>query len=257
MMKYTQVRVNRLPVEVRQDVTRALMGPFAGKPIASIQGTERGRGVTHLVRGKTQCIRRNNPHPYDPKTPSQLIQRAQWGQAKQHWKTLSAAQRGAWQAYAERYIRQVGMLPGAANVGYNLFMRAQGIRTKRGLGPGADAPAAPPPQEATVVRSVAAESATQFRFAVDHQVNEITDMHVLAEITPATPRLRKPRETDLRYICGPTPASFVPLQSSGTTYTVDNAQFAVEPGQRYGLRVRIVSVDDLPSTGKLWDFVKE
>src|SRR5688572_30249887 len=88
MASYTRVQVNHLPTEVRLAVERALLGPLAPFPVDAVRGTESGRGVTHLVRGDTQVIRRRNPNPRDPHSETQLLQRAQWTLAKRHWATL-------------------------------------------------------------------------------------------------------------------------------------------------------------------------
>ena len=83
-------------------------------------------------------------------------------------------------------------------------------------------------------------------------------MRLLIEMTPPTPTpLRKPRTPDLRYFRGPFPESFLPLLPSGAEYVTLGAQFPVAPDQRYGLRLRIVSAEEITSHGAMRGLVKE
>jgi hypothetical protein len=211
-----------------------------------------------MIRGKTICIRRASPRPKDPKSPAQVMQRMQWKQAKQFWAMeVSHEARAAWQAYAERHAKELGMFPGDPNGGYSLFVKAQCMRMKRGLDLSQDAPAQSPPPPVTSLAQLPAEAVTTFRLIANHAIQEVDGMNLLVEITPATPKLtRKPRKTDLRYICGPFPPSFLPLMPSGSEYVVPAAQFAISPGDRYGMRVRIVTADDIASSETTGDFIR-
>lgn len=132
------------------------------------------------------------------------------------------------------------------------------MRMRRGLVAELNAPTGRPPSAAVRVRQLPSDNAATFRFAVDHAESDISGAHLLVEITPPTPRLtRKPRETELRCIRVAPEPSFVPLKSSGAEYEISGARFAVAAGERYGMRVRIVSAECLVSTGSMLEFVRE
>jgi hypothetical protein len=258
MLNYRNIPLHRLPRDLQLTVIKALAGPEGLYPVTYIRRIDRARGIIHSVRNGTQCIRRAHPNPKDPKTPEQLLHRAYWAQAKRLWEEVSDEEMVRWGAYATAHRAALGMgtcyLPG-----YNLFVRTQTMRLRRGLASQLTAPRFPPPSTAHSVRPLPSEGPESFRFQVDHSVPDIAGMHLLAEITPATPRLtRKPRETDLRCICDAAEASFAPLQPTGFGYEFLAARFPIALGQRYGLRVRLISPDSIASCADtIWDFIKE
>lgn len=58
-----------LPKHVQRQIHAAIFGASWGAPITSWSGTLHEHGLTYIKRGDTQCVRRANPRPKDPKTP--------------------------------------------------------------------------------------------------------------------------------------------------------------------------------------------
>jgi hypothetical protein len=247
MLKVTNIRVKNLPEQLQRDVMHALLGSLTHSPIASASGTHSLREIVISKRGKTHSVKRHRI-PYDPKTAEQMIQRTELPAASHHWQHITPTQRAAWTDYAERYRAALGLSEVDSNPGGNLFNKIQpfNLRIQGAFTP--DAPTQPPPQRAHDILQAPADSPTTFSFIINHAIADTSGMHVVFEITPATKNENcKPLEKEYRYIRGLNGASFLPLQASGAVYTISNARFEVKEGRRYGVRIRILSAENIPS----------
>ena len=182
--------------------------------------------------------------PGNPNTPDQAASRESMRAAGAAWKALSEAQRERYHAFAHEYAERIGVEHYKQLCGWDVFFPSFRNRTLLGLPPVAAPLDCAPPRAPLSVEEAPADSASTFAFRVTHRL-PVGGHMLLVRITPAMPRESwRPRAHNARMIRGYGPRSLVPLPETGGVVVFDKARFAIEPGQRYGVEMRIVRVDD-------------
>jgi hypothetical protein len=250
--------VENLPPKIQKAVLEGLVGSLAGLPVRTASGTHRNRELVLSTRGKTISVRRHKL-PRDPNTAQQKLQRSEMRAAVKLWSQLTMQQRKDWKNYAELYRDALRISEEDLNFDCNLFRGIQQFCRRIGGEFIPDSPLHPPPRRASAILQAVSDSPTTFCFRIQHSIADTTGMHVLFEITPATknPLTCKPLEKHFVYICGLNEASFQPLQESGAVYRIRHARFAVKPGERFGVRIRILSAEHVPSGYTANDLTRE
>lgn len=223
-------------------------------PVASISGRIADGDVVLVKRGD-KCYARKYSPPRNPQTKDQVAVRRFLAKATRSWGCLTQAQRLGWEDYAQKCF--INTITGSVN-GYNTFSKVQYYRQAYGLDLLFDPPGFPPPPAPVAVIQKSASAPDEFRFVVEHRVVERKGMLVAFEITPAMPSPgRKPRSIEFRMVRHVGPESFFPLLNPSGTYVIRGARFAVESGQRYGVRLRFITADGVPGAIHAGDFIKE
>lgn len=254
-----------------------------GHPIAALHGHIAGSPITYIVRNGQTFVQAYTK-PRKRNTPDQRTARAFQVAAARHWGTLALGQLRDWQDYAEdlNELRRGGAHDAgrpARLSGNQVFVQVQFLRQCMGLGLCADAPTILPPPAALAVCSGTRKSSgnpesttnqnsgescyersqnpREFVFQVTHDVPRPEGYFLRFDITDAMPSVgRTPREKELRMICHTGPDSFLPLQTSGAVYTIANARFAIAAGQRYGVRVTIVTSEGVAGAALIADLIR-
>ncbi len=182
--------------------------------------------------------------PADQRTPSQLAARGSMKEAGLAWRDLPEETRAQWNDYARRFGNVISAQLYNDVTGWGVFLPAWRNRALLVETP----PVAPldhaPPTPVVAVEEVFTGVETTCSFRVTHGVGP--EGHVLlVRMTPETAtRARQPYARTARMIRGHGPESMVPLPASGGVVTFTNACFAIRPGRRYGIAMRIVRVED-------------
>lgn len=222
-------------------------------PIAAISGRVGESGVVIVKRGN-KCYARRYAAPKNPQSRDQVTVRQFLATATRAWGTLSPRQRDGWAAYASSYSK---MVAGESLSAYNMFSKIQYYRQALGLNLLLEPPKLPPPPAPTAIHLRPAALPNEFRFQLDHALVERRHYVVGFEITPAMPSPgRKPRSIEFRMIRHVGPESFFALLAPSGVYVISQARFAVDHGQRFGVRARIVSTEGVPGPALECDFLK-
>lgn len=226
-------------------------------PIETFRGTYRSEGYVYYAVGK-ETYRRQLVTPDDPKTALQLSKRELFGEAKKHWCELSEAQRKAWQEYALRCFWPGCKWKSPALCGMNGYGRVQVYRQALGLELGKEPPASAPPPAVSAIYQEPAPTPDSFSFRIEHKYSDFDGGYVLVELTRAMPSIRrKPRERDYAWACEESSRCLLPLEASGALYTLAGARFAVGEGERYGVRLTLISPEHVPGEERTADFIKQ
>jgi hypothetical protein len=222
-------------------------------PITAVSGRVGDSDIVIVKRGN-KCYARRYAPPRNPQSKDQVTVRRFLSNATKAWGTLSQAQREKWEAYAQRFSAMVSDEEISA---YNMFSKVQYYRQALGLALSFDPPSLPPPPSPNAILLRPAASPDEFRFQIVHQIVERKLYVVGFEITPAMPSPgRKPRSIEFRMIRHVGPESFFSLFPPSGVYIIRGARFAVDTGQRFGVRARIVSVEGVPGKPIEADFFK-
>jgi hypothetical protein len=201
--------------------------------------------VFYSARGKP--LVRAFKQPANPSTADQTAVRAFLIAAARQWALLTEPQRVQWNLYAETYFGGDGEAAGDALNGPQVYNKVAFFRQALGLALPAAAPAAGPPSPVSRIIMSVVSSETEFTFGVEHAIAPVTGMKLMTRITPAVPPGRTPRKTQLRFIKGVGPDSFVDLPASGSDATYTGAQFAIPNGTQFRIELTILSPDAVPS----------
>jgi hypothetical protein len=226
--------------------------------LIELSGSYKTTDLVYMRLGD-QTVARAKVTPANPRSSDQLKVRSYLTLAMRNWDTLTAAQRSAWQVYAERYIIPGNPDAQLKGIGLNTYARANAIRQALGLAMISDAPLDGPPVYPTGIRQLAAQNPDSLGFELDHGITSVAGYQVLVRATPAMPTVaRVPRANEYRYVCGMGPASFHALAASSGAYTFSPTRFIVDPDLRYGVEVRIIrTADGMASTPIYGDFIKQ
>jgi hypothetical protein len=207
-----------------------------------INGSVKGSQLV-LVTKNGQTYARSRTTPRNPKSQQQVGTRDVFGSAAKAWQLLSAAQRAAWDKYAEKWFGATEDKAGLS--GMAVYRKACAGRGLLGLPVPADAPLAGPPGPLASVTAESVAVPDEFRFRLVHGLAPHADYAVQVRITPGTGSpARKPRPCDLRAIRGVGAASSATLVASGDSVVFQGARFSVANGERYGYEIHVVRTAD-------------
>lgn len=226
-------------------------------PIRGISGKFHKKTYTFVVRNGLTYIRLE-PKKLDPKTPAQLAVRSLWGEVKKDWsRVVTARQRNAWDAWARNVLVPRGLASPHGPTGYNAYVKMEQMRRVLAIAPGGDAPKGAPPANIFAVVQKAPAIEGSLAFTVEHGESDAAGKFLLIETTRAmpTPR-RKPREWELHWAAGISASSFVPLQPSGARYDFSAGHDVIAAGERFGVRLRIISAEGVPGQAIRTDWIK-
>jgi len=257
MFTIQNVRVGSLPIRLRREAMLALTDGISGDPVAGLRGTHRALGVTYLHRGGKTWMR---PYiiPNDPRTPAQATCRDSWNEANKYWCRLSDADRADWNSYGRSNPKPDSAKGPPRNPGQAAFIRVHVVRLPLGMGFRHPAPRNALPPRPGVIIQMPVDNPRAFSFRLEHSVAEVAGMRIQIELTPPTlAPTRAPYEPNFRWLQPGSPGSFTDLCASGHVYTVENACCEVAPGQRYGIRVRLVTPEGATGPASTGDFIRE
>lgn len=177
-------------------------------------------------------------------TTEQLAVRAAWRAGVAAWGALTPEQKAAWKAQAMQANALQGRMPTGRLTGYRMFQSSAKYRQILGLPILNDPKGVIPPAAVTSLEPLPDPNPRTFRFRVHHDVENPEVCRLIVSISPPTssPK-RKPDRRNGRHIKGYGVASTVELPPSGDVLEFTDARFAVLPGQRFGVWVRIVHPD--------------
>ncbi len=192
--------------------------------------------------GKTVSMARTVPA--NPQTTDQTAGRNSMKAAAQAWRELPEPDRAAWNAYARRFASHVSEQRYKDLSGWEFFLPAWRNRGLLGSAPAVLPSDSPPPPPVLAVEEDFSGDLETYAFRITH--GAVPDGHVLlVRMTPqAVTKARKPYPAQARMIRGHCGDSALPLPASGETVTFTGARFIIEQGQRFGLALRIVRVED-------------
>ncbi len=189
----------------------------------------------------------------------QLRTQESMGLAGLAWSLMTPEVRKAWDAYAERYeshyARQsANRLQGRwfySGAAIRRLMLASDPPTEKPL------PAPPPPAPGKLDLLPADGLDNTLRIRLRHR-GATAGVLLVARISRPMARLsNKPNRRESPLICGFHPASAVPMPTSGEVATFENARFAIEPGERFGLWLYAMRVSDgVASRESYYDLVR-
>lgn len=176
----------------------------------------------------------------NPDTPQQQITRRRFGDGAARWSSLAPEQKEKWSAFARRWPRLFERPSGEPLTGNRAFYASAYWRRLLGLDVLTDPPLAlPPPPQLRLELLPSAEDDT-LRIRVEHQLKS-GGLSLVVSMTPPTARpSRKPLRRDARYVKGVDVSSTAPLPEPGGVVTFTGCRFAVRPGERFGVWVRII-----------------
>lgn len=193
----------------------------------------------------------------NPNTPDQQAARGAWSRASAAWGSLSPEEKARWNAYAtvhERFFDRRNVEP---LTGYRVFQAAASNRQILGMAMPGAAPVLPPPAVPDRVEILPAADTSTLRLRVHHGLRA-EGFRLVVAMSPATPRQsRKPDRRNGRHVRGWGEASTAPLPASGGEVVFTGCRYAVEPGQRFGVWLRVVRESDgLSSAEMALDFIR-
>ncbi|PKO19979.1 hypothetical protein CVU37_00450 [candidate division BRC1 bacterium HGW-BRC1-1] len=213
-------------------------------PIKGLDGSYKSSDLVFYYRNG-QTFARARVTPRNPDTIDQQKIRAYITAATRNWDELTAAQRSAWQDYAEAYFTVNSAGRAVTPQGLPIYVKANITRQILGLALTTSAPTQPPPTPISDLASEPADELDRFDIIPTHSITTITGLALLVRITPAMLTVaRTPRENELRYIKGVSPASAPALTASGSVISITNAQYAIDAGKRYAIQARVVRTAD-------------
>ncbi len=233
---------------------RGFSGRFSNT-IVMVHRRGKVRVGANAAPGYERFIMRRYVIPRDPKSAAQLRKRANMRLATAAWSAISEKQRVEWKSWTDRYRRSpdAEKVPSAQNV----FVGAAMTVSMMGVALPTSAPSGAPPPVVVSITQAGAPGDDCFAFRVRHGLKSVSGLRLLFELTDAMPTLkRKPQEPQLCLFSADDASSFVPLKADGELYVLENARFAVAPGQRYGVRVTIVTGHGIRGPGRCADFIK-
>jgi hypothetical protein len=194
-------------------------------------GTQLNSDLVFYKRGDQQYARAR-VKPANPNTADQQATRAQISAVTKRWATVSAADRQAWNEWAELNIDNKGTNPsGNLAKGLNAYLKANMMRGLMGLAyvdtaPVNTIPAPPTLLNETLGIDATAHTTTAGYINHTYVAGELADYSVLVKVSDVTSSpARKPQATQVRMIEGALAGSFQPLAASGTPYTFAACRF--------------------------------
>src|SRR5688572_28504888 len=107
------------------------------------------------------------------------------------------------------------------------------------------APAAPPPPAVSHILQPGPRPADVLALTLVHPIEDVSAYVVLVRATAATASVaRKPKLSAHRLVRGVGPQSAAALPVSGGVVEFTSTRYSIESGQRYGVQVRVVRVED-------------
>lgn len=181
-------------------------------------------------------------------TAEQEIARSIFTTTTKAWKTITNAQRNAWNNYANTYYPTDKDGIGAGPSGQAVFNKANWYRLASGQALVSAAPTTAPPASATALTNSIAADETTIVISVTHPITPVTNYKLFVEITPplASPA-RNPIPGDYRAARGLVAASFPALAASAANYTLSPVRYILNEGDRFGCQVTIVDPSGIPS----------
>lgn len=175
-----------------------------------------------------------------------------------NWRTLTQAQRTAWESYADAHFSKNRNGEEVEASGMSTYVRANFMRQLLGLALTSDAPSLAPPLPLLRLEQLPAQNPDTVGLAVHHRIENLADLLVLVRMTPAGSFPGDgPNVTDYRLVRGVTPDSAQPLPATGGQLLFTPARFIVNDGERYGVEARVVrATDGLASPAVFGDFLK-
>jgi hypothetical protein len=219
-----------------------------------------GAGTTSVRKCRDTCQLYTQVRAANPNTSEQQAIRDAGKLIAATWRALTPEHHEQWKAAARKltpeFGRSLGQLTGymlfchcarnCLNVGAPLPESLPGLLCLRGPGEVVLLPAGDP---------------SAFHFTIKHDIDAAAcaSYRVLTQMTPPTARsCRAPEARNGRLICGFGPASAPPLPRSGQTLEFTGARYAVAPGQRFGVWMRMVHLPDgLSSEDVFLDLVRD
>jgi hypothetical protein len=227
-------------------------------PIRSLQGKAKSSDYAFSNYGGRTICRSSGTTCRRPATTEQALVHQFLAAATACWDELSQAQRDAWERYATLHFarrkRGVKVVPS----GIATYVRANHSRQLLGLPLLENAPLGVPPTEVRQLTQVGGTPDNTMSIVLQHFLPDPAGHLVLVRATPPMPtRARRPQKGMLRYVRSFGPDSSAPLPASGGAVTFSPVRHEVQAGQRYGVEVRIVRIEDgLMSMPVYGDFVK-
>ena len=227
----------------------------SGFPLVELRGTTSNSQLTYTtINGAISA--RAKVDPKNPRSPEQQLIRSYISTIGKNWKTLTNAQRTAWDRYANTFMSS--SLKKHVSPGQNAYMITNSNRLILGLTLTVNAPVEPPPAALKALGQLAAQDPDALGLEVFHDIPVPAGHVLLVRMTPATASAaRDPQVTDYRFVKGATVASTLPLPASGGSVVFRPTRYEIEDGARYGVEVRVVRVaDGVPSLSSFGDFIK-
>ncbi len=191
-----------------------------------------------------QNIGMSRARPANPCTDDQTAARDSMRTAGEAWRALTVEQKDMWAAWARRFGDPPGKQLYRDYHGWDVFLPAWRNRSLLGLVPVIEPIMDPAPPPVSVVEEVPTGGDTSFSFRIRHNAPSEGNL-LIVRITPATATAaRRPYARCARMVCGHGPQSAVPLPPDGDVVTFTGTRFTIPPGQRFGVALRIIRVDD-------------
>ncbi len=181
----------------------------------------------------------------NPDTSEQQLSRGAFRQSSAAWRALSAEEKLAWDRYARANVGWfVGRQTAEPLTGLRVFHAAAGNLQILGLPILSEAPSQPPPEGLHKLELLPTGELDTLRLRVEHGLPG-DGYRVVVSMSPAT--LRPSRKADRRtgrHVCGWGAGSTASLPVSGGVVEFTGCRYSVEPGQRFGVWVRVVRESD-------------
>ena len=205
-----------------------------------------GKGGLSVRKQGGEVLLYEQPPPVQPNTPDQRAVSSAMAACGALWRALAPEQQAGWTSSARRIAAGFRYSHGGLT-GYCLFIHCAHNCLLLGAAVPGRPPALPrPPIPRRVELQPAADPRT-FGFGIYHQIaaGSCGAHRVVVSLTPATRRnCRAPETRNRRRINGAGSASVLVLPPSGGTITFAGSRFAIEPGRRFGVWVKIVRLPD-------------
>lgn len=215
-----------------------------------VQGTFY-KGWVYYRRNNKQFVR-PFVKPSDPRTSYQLDHRSRMRMVQLALPTMSRAQRQQWHDFASTFphlrerVNRRGQPTGDRAL--SLYKSASLNRLAMGLPVRVEAPTAKCTAVISAAQVVAAPQAGQLAFRLFHSTGNVQGLRVLVEMTPGMKSERRvPLERELTKAATTDFGSFFALGENGATYVLDQPRYAIDPGQRFGIRITILTEEGLRS----------
>lgn len=185
------------------------------------------------------------PRQASPETAAQREGRMTMRRAGEAWRSLPPQVQQAWHEFAGRISRADANRRTRVTRGYSLYLQATSNRLMLGLAPPREAPLIGPPPAPSALTLMACADPRRFEFVVDRVTGLESGQRVATRISQATAGPgRAPQSHLCRLIHGFSEASAPPLPAAGQPIVFEGARYAVYPGQRFGIAVRLFRESD-------------
>ncbi len=183
-----------------------------------------------------------------PSTTEQLLARAFFSTASKQWKTLTDAQRQAWDFYASAYFKTNRNNKGNGPNGQAVYLKAAWYLQAAGAPLPTSAPMESPPAAPTGLTVLPSSNDTTLSIRATHTLATVAGHRLYVEMTPALPSpARKPQPYEYRAAKGLNSGSFPDLAPVANPTSFSDIRFPQPNGARFGCRVTIISGEGIPS----------